>query len=168
MLHHIAGTVLNNITAGPAAHRILQQKLQADSCVSDEAWRQRVYLTSASVCEEEQTSPLTAWLSPDEWHNRLTSVGCQRQMRAKPTNQRRDAPVVHRGGGWVGGWVICYRFEYITRIDVNVSGVKVQRLKSIWTHCVCSTSRGRGKETPFFLVLLLKWHWKIQHVEFLT
>lgn len=88
------------------------------------------------VCKEEQTSPVTArlpWCASDtwdEWHCRLTSAECQWQMRETSTNQKEDTPIIH---GALGEWVICYRFEYITRTDVNISGVKAETLRFIRT-----------------------------------
>jgi len=62
-----------------------------------------IYPSLLGVGREDQASPFTAWLPwsasdmGDEWHY----AGCRRQMRAKPTNHRRDAPVVH--GAFGGG-----------------------------------------------------------------
>lgn len=95
-------------------------------------------------------TPLSVSDMRDEWHCWTASVGYQRQMRPKPSNRRQDAPVVQ---GVVGEWVICYRFECITRTDVTVSGVRVQRLRSTWTPmsslCVFNAP-WKDTETMFF------------------
>lgn len=52
------------------------------------------------------------------------------QMREMSTNQKEDTPIMH---GALGEWVICYRFECITRTDVNISGVKAETSRFIRT-----------------------------------
>lgn len=65
--------------------------------------RQRLYLAPTDQTSPSQLdSPGLACDTVDEWHYWLSDAGCQRQMRANPTNQRARRPCRPRGG-WKGG-----------------------------------------------------------------
>lgn len=102
-----------------------------------------------------------------QWHGRWMAPPAGQRWLSK-TNESRThqseigRPCRPRGGG---GRVICYRFEFITRTDGNISGVKVQRTSSVWTgpiwYVQCAM---RGNGGAMFFSLLLKEKWWIQHV----
>lgn len=65
------------------------------------------------------TTEMNGWPAPpvkDRWE-------------LSPPIRDRTPPVIHTA---VGVGAICYRLESITRSDVNISGVKVQRMKCVW------------------------------------
>lgn len=114
------------------------------------------------VCKEDQTSSFTAWLlwsasdMVDEWH--------QRQMRAKPTNQRQDAPVVHGAVGGVNNLLQVWIYHQDWR-ECKWSQRAENEVCMEWTHFVCSTCHEKEWGAIFFFFsLLLKGKWWIQQV----
>lgn len=131
--------------------------------------RQRLYLAPAAARKEDQTSPLTAWLPWSRlWHGRWMAPLAVRRWLSK-TNESKahqsegETPLSSAGRLDGGEWVICYRFEYITGIDVNVSGVKAQRLEvymdsSELIVCVQRAVGSSGNHLSLFF--LFQYYWK--------